>query len=208
LICRVPDDLRPLHRRALDDADALVGRVGPDDLARPTPCAGWDVAALLAHMIGQHHGFAAAVRDGAAPLTAYAPRPYTPDAWAGSVRTLRGAFAAADLGGTAVLVEIASEALPLHRVVGAQLLDTVVHAWDLARGLGLPYVPAADLGAAVAALAVSVPDGERRHRPGAAFAPSLPAGDTDWERALARLGRDPRPVGPPRGDRRGSPPSG
>jgi uncharacterized protein (TIGR03086 family) len=208
LICRVPDDLRPLHRLALDDADALVGRVGPDDLARPTPCAGWDVAALLAHMIGQHHGFAAAVRDGTAPFTAYAPRPFTPAAWTGSVRTLRDAFAAADLGGTAVLVEIARDALPLHRVVGAQLLDTAVHAWDLARGLGLQYVPAADLAAAVAAVAVAVPDDERRHRPGAAFAPSLPAGDTDWERALARLGRDPEQVGTRGGHRRGSPESG
>ena len=193
----MPDDLRHLHRLALDDADALVGRVDPDDLGRPTPCAGWDVAALLAHMIGQHHGFAAAVRDGAAPVTAYAPRPYTPAAWAGSVRTLRDAFGAADLGGTAVLVEIARDALPLHRVVGAQLLDTVMHAWDLARGLGLEYVPAADLATAVAAVAVAVPDDERRTRPGAAFAPSLPAGGTDWERALARLGRDPGAAGTP-----------
>jgi len=96
-----------------------------------------------------------------------------------------------------VLVEIARDALPLHRVVGAQLLDTVMHAWDLARGLGLEYVPAADLAAAVAAVAVAVPDDERRHRPGAAFAPSLPAGGTDWERALARLGRNPGAAGTP-----------
>ena len=35
----MPDDLRPLHRAALDDADRIVGRVTPADLARPSPCA-------------------------------------------------------------------------------------------------------------------------------------------------------------------------
>jgi uncharacterized protein (TIGR03083 family) len=47
------------------DAGSLVDRIGPADLARPTPCAGWDLRALLAHLIGQNHGFAEAV-DGAA----------------------------------------------------------------------------------------------------------------------------------------------
>ena len=138
----MPDDLRPLHRAALDDADRIVGRVTPADLARPTPCAGWDLADLLAHMIGQHHGFAAAVRDGNAPAAAYAVRPWTPAGWAESVRTLREAFAAADPGRAVVLVEIGPAALPLRRVVGAQLLDTVVHTWDVARALGREHLPA------------------------------------------------------------------
>jgi len=185
----MPDDLRPLHRAALDDADRLVGRVTPADLARPTPCAGWDLADLLAHMIGQHHGFAAAVRDGNAPAAAYAVRPWTPAGWAESVRTLREAFAAADPGRAVVLVEIAPAALPLRRVVGAQLLDTVAHTWDVARALGREHVPAAELVAVVAAVAAAVPDGEHRDRPGGAFARPVPAQGTDWDQALARLGR-------------------
>jgi len=191
LVRRVPDDLRPLHRAALDDADALVGRITSGDLTRPTPCAAWNLGDLLAHMIGQHHGFAAAVRGGDAPLEAYTPQPYTPGRWAGSVSTVRDAFAAADLGAAAVLVEIAPDPLPLRRVVGAQLLDTVVHTWDVGRALGLEYVPADDLVAVVAAVAAAVPDDERRNRPGAAFARSVPGSGTEWERALARLGRVP-----------------
>ena len=58
-------DLRALHQRALDD--------GPDRCwtgsARPTwtvdPCAGWDLRALVAHLIGQNHGFAEAVDSAA-----------------------------------------------------------------------------------------------------------------------------------------------
>jgi uncharacterized protein (TIGR03086 family) len=202
----MPDDLRPLHRTALDDAGTLVGQIAAADLARPTPCAAWNLADLLAHMIGQHHGFAAAVRAGTASPAAYAPRPYTPVRWTESVRAVCDAFAAADLDGATVLVEIAPGALPLRRVVGAQLLDTVVHTWDVARALGRDHVPAADLVAVVAAVAAAVPDGELRDRPGAAFARSVPgrsvpgrsvsAPGTAWDRALARLGCDPGRPGP------------
>jgi uncharacterized protein (TIGR03083 family) len=126
-------------------------------------------------------------------MAAYAPRPYTPVRWAESVRAVCDAFAAADLEAVAVLVEIAPAALPLRRVVGAQLLDTVVHTWDVARALGREHVPAAELvavvAAVVAAVAAAVPDGEHRDRPGAAFARPVPAQGTAWEQALARLGR-------------------
>jgi uncharacterized protein (TIGR03086 family) len=191
LVRRVPDDLRPRHRAALDDADALVDRITSGDLTWPTPYAAWNPGELLARMIGQHHGFASGVRDGGAPLEAYAPRACTPGRWAGSVSTVRDAFAAADLGAAAVLVEIAPDPLPLRRVEGAQLLDTVVHTWDVGRALGLDYVPAADLVAVVAAVAAAVPDDERRDRPGAAFARPVPGSGTAWERASARLGRVP-----------------
>ncbi|MBW0107049.1 maleylpyruvate isomerase N-terminal domain-containing protein [Pseudonocardia sp. KRD291] len=47
-----------LHRRASDDATAVIARIGAGDRGRDTPCAGWDLDALLAHLIGQNHGFA------------------------------------------------------------------------------------------------------------------------------------------------------
>jgi uncharacterized protein (TIGR03086 family) len=190
----VSDGLRDLHRQALDDAHAHVRRIGERDLGLPTPCAGWSLADLLAHMIGQHLGFAAAVRDGAAPREAYAPRPFSRELWERSVSELVDAFAAADLAGAVVLAEIAPEPRPVTFAVGAQLLDTVVHTWDVARSFGEPYVPSAELVAAVARGAAVVPDDERRRRPGAAFAPALADGGSEWERALARLGRDPQPA--------------
>ena len=73
-------DLRAQHREALQAADDLIRRVTDDDLTRPTPCAAWTLADLLAHMVGQHVGFAAAARDGDAPRSAYAPVPFTPAA--------------------------------------------------------------------------------------------------------------------------------
>lgn len=181
-------DLRPLHRAALAAADVQVRRVRRDDPPRPTPCAGWDLADLLAHMIGQHLGFAAAVRSGAAPHEAYTPEPYTLAGWERSVTTLHDAFARADLDGETVLVEISPVPRPVAFAVHAQLLDTVVHTWDVAAALGVPYTPATDLVTAVARGAAAVPD-TGRDAPGAAFAAARPAHGGEWERALARLGR-------------------
>jgi uncharacterized protein (TIGR03086 family) len=189
----VADDPRDLHRLALVDADARVGRVTEEDLGRPTPCAGWNLADLLAHMIGQNLGFAAAVRDGTAPVEVYAPCPFTRQRWERSVSTLVDAFAHADLGGGVVLIEIAPSPLPVTFAVGAQLLDTVVHTWDVARALGTSYVPSPELAAEVARVAAVVPDDGRRLLPGAAFAPARGEGGSDWEQTLARLGRDPQP---------------
>ncbi|MFD0819592.1 maleylpyruvate isomerase N-terminal domain-containing protein, partial [Micromonospora zhanjiangensis] len=50
------DDLRDLDRRAVRaSVDVLTGAAGLD-LTRPTPCAGWNLGELLAHMTVQHHG--------------------------------------------------------------------------------------------------------------------------------------------------------
>ena len=49
-----------LHTEAMGLLDAVVQHVTDDDLERPT--LGWTVADLLAHEVGQHLGFAAAVR--------------------------------------------------------------------------------------------------------------------------------------------------
>ncbi len=54
-------DLLDLDRRALAATGAHVGAVGSDDLTRPTPCAEWDVRALLNHVLGNNHLYASAV---------------------------------------------------------------------------------------------------------------------------------------------------
>lgn len=190
-------DLRQLHRRALNQAGDLVRTVGTADLTRPSPCAGWDLAALLTHVIGQHHGFARAIRDGDAPVSAYTG-PAVPDAdalpvlWAESARALTEAMAAAAPDQRVRLVEFGPEAVfPADTVVGFHLLDTTVHAWDVAAALGRPeFRPDDELVAATAEQAARVPGGEARARPGAAFGPELTVGEGDpWAAVLARLGR-------------------
>ncbi len=91
----ISTDLRPLHRRALDVAGPVLARVRPDDLTRSTPCTGWDLHTLLAHVLGQNHGFADAVESPDAPVAAFAHRPPDPDGVDGRVG---GVGRAADRG--------------------------------------------------------------------------------------------------------------
>ena len=207
-------DLRPQHRRALALAGRHIARIASDDLSRPTPCDGWDLRALMGHLIGQNHGFATAVRDGDAATTAYADRP--PDAdgawreWQASAVALEAAFAAAALDRDVHLVEIRpGAAVSVAAAVGFQLLDTVVHTWDVARCLDTAFRPD-DLVDAVLAVARRVPDGAARERPGAAVAPALRPQDRDcasdvgtpspdpWVTTLEYLGRSTAWQAPPR----------
>lgn len=187
-------DLHALHADSIHAASAYVSWVRPRDLARPTPCRGWKLSHLLAHMLGQNLGFAKAVREGRATTDDHLPRHFTPEAWRHSTHTLLAAFRAADPTLRVVEPELVHDgSLPLHSVLGAQLLDTVVHTWDVARSLELQFNPTREIASAVLAVASTVPDGPARRRAGSPFRPaqSMPVGASDWERSLALLGRDP-----------------
>jgi uncharacterized protein (TIGR03086 family) len=181
------NDLRLLHRDSLALADRYVVDLAESDWSRPTPCAGWSLADLLAHMIGQHRGFAEATRTLDAPAEAYAPVPWSPVAWRASVDELVTAFADAELGAQAVAVELTTTPLPIAQLVAAQLLDTVVHTWDIAQSVGVEFVPPDDLLAATAAIAAAIPD--RAYGPGRAFVSRLPVDGDTWARTLALVGR-------------------
>jgi hypothetical protein len=61
-------DIRSVHRAAVVASVDVVNTVTPNDLHRATPCDGWNLSHLLAHMTVQHRGFTAAARgDGADP---------------------------------------------------------------------------------------------------------------------------------------------
>jgi len=175
-----------LHRRALDAIRPIVARVRPADLDRPTPCAGWDLRALLSHMIGQDHGFAAAVLADVS-ADAFAPREPTIEAHEAGAAAVVAAFAAADPTRQVLLAELGGRRFPLPSVIGFHLLDTLVHGWDVAASLGADVDYDDDLCTAAQAQAELVPAGT------AAFAPNLPitAEATAWARTLALLGRDP-----------------
>ena len=182
-----------LHDHALRRATEVIAGIEAADLDKPTPCEGWDLRALLAHCVGQNHGFADAVSGPDAPPSAYAPRPPDPGAWVTSAKRVHAAFRAADPDRRVLLVEFGPDArFPVRTVLGFHLLDTVVHTWDLATALGQPFRPADELLTVVAEGAKQVPTGAAREQPGAAFGPVLDVpGDDPWAATLARLGRAP-----------------
>jgi uncharacterized protein (TIGR03086 family) len=196
------ENIVALHRRAVAGIRPVLDELDPEDLGRPTPCAGWDLQALLEHMTGQDHGFAAAVRaaarGGDVDVAAFAPRPLgsspTSSLTAG-LDEVMAAFAAGS-DGPVLLPEFGAR-LPVPIVVQMHLIDTLVHGWDVAAALGrqADYTAQLDPEVVAAALTMSeqIPDDESREAPGAAFGHALPApADADpWTRTLTLLGRDP-----------------
>ncbi|MEV5612630.1 TIGR03086 family metal-binding protein [Streptomyces sp. NPDC052225] len=196
-----------LDRIAVEEAVRLVGLVGADDWGRDTPCAGWSIRRLVAHMTAQHRGFAAAARG----------RGEDPEAW----REAEAGAAAHRDAALDVLAAFAEPALakreftlpelrpgpgpgggwPARIAVGFHLVDYAVHAWDVAAALGAPVELPEPVAAAALKVALRVPTGADARGPGAAFAPSaaVPPDASALDRTLAVLGRDPRrwPAGKP-----------
>src|SRR6516165_7244324 len=45
------DDVADIHRQALEATRRFVAGIGPDQWSRSMPCAGWDVRALVNHVV-------------------------------------------------------------------------------------------------------------------------------------------------------------
>lgn len=191
-------DPRPYQARAADRTAALIAAVGPGRFDDPTPCDEWDVRALLGHIVDATRRFARLGEGGAGTvMDAPAVPAGIPDdaaAWAEAYASARADLTAA--WADDALLD-AAYTLPWGEVPGrvalsGLLLDTVTHAWDLARALGGEHVRTLDPELAEYALAVAhraVP-AERRGGP-TPFAPvrEVPEGADAYGRLAAWLGR-------------------
>ncbi|MFF2073807.1 TIGR03086 family metal-binding protein [Kitasatospora sp. NPDC058162] len=191
-------DIRPWDRRALQVTEEIIDRVTVEDLGRPTPCSEWTLHKLLAHMIGQNHGFAAAAEGVRTERADWADREFGDD-WAGAFRAssarVSEAFAGDGvLAGEFWLPEVrGGQMFPARTAIGFHFVDYVVHGWDVAAAIGVPAEFEAELLDAVLPFVEEVPDGSNRRRPDASFRPGLSTGSADrLDRILAMLGRPPR----------------
>lgn len=191
-------DLRELDRRAVQGSVAVVSAVTDGDLARATPCGDWTLGELLAHMTVQHDGFAAAAAGRGADADVWKIRPAAADPVAEYATAADRVLAAFSEPGVLerkfALPEITSAmTFPGLQAISFHLVDYVVHGWDVARALGVPYQIDDDLAAVALQVAELVPAGERRLLPGTAFAPVLtvPPDAGTLDRTLLILGRSP-----------------
>ena len=191
-------DIVRLDAQAVEATVRVVSGISPADLAKPTPCTGWSLGDLLAHMTAQHDGFAAAAAGDGADLARWQPRQPAADpaeeyaAAAGRVLAAFGADGVLDR--EFVLPEVS----PLLRfsaaeAIGFHFVDYVVHGWDVARSLGQHFELAPGLLAAALPVARAVPDGDLRRQGLVPFAPGIHVtGDVGvLDQIVALLGRRP-----------------
>jgi uncharacterized protein (TIGR03086 family) len=171
---------------AVATAQAVIDQspITDDDLHRPTPCRDFDVAALGDHLIDTHHflltaaGGSAVDAGGSLAERHRAVGAASVERWAN-----RGTDGSVDLGGNELP---ASFGLSLHT------LETYVHGWDLARGLGRAFEPPAELTDVAWEIAQQIVSDDLRGDDG----PYGPAVDVDdgadlVDRIVAHTGRDP-----------------
>ena len=183
--------------QAIESTAGIVTGVRASQLTVPTPCAEWDVRALLNHLIGTLWLSQALLSDAA-------PRyPMAPGGLPGS--DLAGADpAAAYAEGSAAALAAAGTGDALTRphptplgdmpgpvLAGFTTLDILVHGWDLARATGQPSGLDAALAGHVLDFAQQalMTEESRGSRVGPAL--PVPADAPATDRLVAFLGRQP-----------------
>jgi uncharacterized protein (TIGR03086 family) len=134
---RAPHDPRPSFTRTLDQVEALMTAVTPDQLSLPTPCTDFDVRALLGHLVAVLRRIAHVATGGAAVDIPLEVEPIPDDGWAGAwVRERRRVEQA--WWDDAMLARTVRA--PWGEVPGANALagytqELITHSWDLAAAL-------------------------------------------------------------------------
>lgn len=137
-----PDVAPDLFSEVLDRLAAVVD-VDEEQRDLSTPCAGFTVAELRAHILGWLEFFAAALSDPAATTPRPDPETFvladgTPasDIVRRASENIRQAIAA-DAAGQ--LVTMSSSQMAGDGVLGMALAEYIIHAWDLATATGRIY---------------------------------------------------------------------
>lgn len=165
---------------------ALVDNLGEADLGRPTPCAAFDVAGVLEHMIGGASLFAPAFRgDGSEPAPPTEGSVF--DRWRAAIGALLEAVHAPG-------AEERTIASPFGEVSGDYFaryvaLDGITHAWDLASASGQPFSPPDELVAEIDAFARELLQPAMRDGDTFAAATDPPTSASPIERLVAFTGR-------------------
>ncbi|MFD3332480.1 TIGR03086 family metal-binding protein [Streptomyces sp. NPDC058700] len=185
-----PPRIGDLLRSAATHATPLIRDTADTSLGAPTPCAEYDVRALLNHLFDVVVNFQALAAKRAADFS------HTPDRlaeadWRDHFEAETGKLVEAWSAPDAEEGTSGAMGLPARTVGFLVLLDLTVHVWDLARATGRSFAPDP-------VVVAQLVDEVERMAPTArrmnlfAEAVGLPADATAFERLLATTGRDPR----------------
>ena len=186
-------ELSELHRRCSEEWAARVAAAASTDVwGRPTPCEGWDVRALVNHVV---------VEDlWTRPIMERVTIEEVGDRYAGDPlgdEPVRAAADAASDAGSAVreqlprggTVHLSFGDAPVEEYVWQVSTDHLVHAWDLAAATGQDRTLDPEL---VSDVATWFAGREQMYRDAGVIGPRPSgAGEDPQSRLLAAFGRDP-----------------
>ncbi|NLU69636.1 TIGR03086 family metal-binding protein [Streptomyces sp. HNM0574] len=186
-------DPRELYARAADVLAGVIAEVRPEQLGDPTPCADFAVRDLLGHVVGSTHGLAGVGEGGPGEDRSFAVREVPDDGWPALYEEGRSRFVAAWSDGAKLERPFAVPwgTVPGRGVLAGAVMESLAHAWDLARAIGAGPLPEQELAAHVLELTRTMVPAERRG-PGVPFGPvrEAPEGTDAYGRLAAWLGRD------------------
>ncbi len=180
---RPMDDVVTDHRRACRGFSAVVSQ-GEGRWTSPSPCAEWDAAGVVEHVIGFHDELLLRP-TGTKPVC---PKDDPKARWAVTVSAMDSAMELAssnDHGDPHPPAEV-----DLGHLLPALTAEVLAHTWDLAEAMGVD--PHLDTGLCEASYALMQAN-EEQMRSSGMFGPAVPVRD-DADSAtllIAFLGRDP-----------------
>jgi uncharacterized protein (TIGR03086 family) len=185
-------DLIKLHDRALEAATAMVANVDRSQFGLPTPCAEFDVKALLNHMIGGNHRFVAIARGepgSSVPAGGDFVHDDPLEPYRASAETVSNAWN--DRALLERTVHLPFGDFPGAVALGIHTVEVVVHGWDLAKATGQPTELDPELYDVAWQHSKDIDESFRG--PGGPFGPTVtvPSDSSDTDRLMAWLGRGP-----------------
>ena len=133
-------DPREIHQRAMVQTELIVAAVEPGQLTLPTPCADYDVGALLSHIVGGLNRIAL-MGEGADAMAAPPLADGVPDdGWLAAYRTARARVIAAwaDDARLDAVIEVPWGKVPGRIALSGYVQEIAAHGWDLAKATGQP----------------------------------------------------------------------
>ena len=182
-----------LLERALKQTEAVIAAIRPEDAAQPTPCAKWDVEALVRHLVTQDLPHFIESARGGTPDWTSPPGDSGPD-WAAAfsegARQLSRTWAAQDPD-RQVMAPGGAKA-PLLGRADQQISELAMHSWDLARATAAEVELDPELAERALAWSRSMLRPEYRG-PDKAFGLEVPASEDApaYDRLAGWFGRDP-----------------
>jgi uncharacterized protein (TIGR03086 family) len=185
-------DIVKMHDRALEATTAIVANADPASFGKRTPCAEFDVRALLNHMIAGNYRFER-IAHGEPATSVPATGDFVRDDALTPYRRSAAAVSEAWADPSALdrTAQLPFGEFPGAFALGIHTVETIVHGWDLAKATGQPTELDPDL--YTVAWQNSKDIDETFRGPGRPFGPAVTPrpGASDTDTLMAWLGREP-----------------